>query len=638
MTAIRDLSSGTSVTSDDGTSITTGTITFQPHHQYGLFATAAYSEGDAILTESPLVVSSSSGSDVRSQFNASSLATATAAPKKSAATGKKSTKNKDDNKTSPPPISYSDLILPQSVLKKIIPPASSSSTDADSSRTRSKLRGMILALASYAANPPSEENANKLFELHHPSINKQANGKEEAKEEEDGTEKDALKLARLALKCCAKMCAPESALSALLQKTNGSSEKSENEDRAMKLLLIYSCNAFEGGRIYHRISRVNHSCNPNAVIAEGNDKDVSVLKAACDIVPGDEINISYLGKYLFAGYPIRQKVLRAEKHFVCRCVRCSSSSSGDLASRIPCPICHPRTNGRYLDEDVMFDEDDEFKVSYAIPDNGMTAEERTLRSPTCKGITAIVPDGKGGGGGGSMRKKKEGTAIKYMCMAEDKVLDRLESNCGGGGNDDNDGQSSGSGGRSGDGGDDTETERDIDQQFLQMATSICGARHWTTHFLNLSLIEESLASFHSTLMTMGRDSNRDAEVMEDLFVEIAEAADGIERAYSFAHSLKLKIDPAHWLFDYTVGLARTLVGLGDVKSQKYGAEWIKKVERYSEKFENDGMNKVVRALRDAWKRGEEEEEDKGDETTKKKMSSGKSGGEGQEEQKRRRIE
>jgi hypothetical protein len=45
-----------------------------------------------------------------------------------------------------------------------------------------------------------------------------------------------------------------------------------------------------------------------------------------------------------------------------------------------------------------------------------------------------------------------------------------------------------------------------------------------------------------------------------------------------------------------------LVGLGDVKSQKYGSRWIEKVEKYAERFENEGMRKVVIALRDAWKR------------------------------------
>jgi hypothetical protein len=195
-----------------------------------------------------------------------------------------------------------------------------------------------------------------------------------------------------------------------------------------------------------------------------------------------------------------------------------------------------------------------------------------------------------------MRKKKEGLAVKYMCMAEDKVFDRLNNGY-------NDCKSDEKTSKQVTGDTDTETEQDIDQQFLQMATSVCGSQHWATHFLNLSLIEESLASFHSTLLTMGQDSdNKDAETLEELFVEIAEAADGIERAFNFASSLNLNLDPAHWLFDYTVGLARALVGLGDVKSQKYGSRWIEKVEKYAERFENEGMRKVVIALRDAWKR------------------------------------
>jgi len=85
-------------------------------------------------------------------------------------------------------------------------------------------------------------------------------------------------------------------------------------------------------------------------------------------------------------------------------------------------------------------------------------------------------------------------------------------------------------------------------------------------------------------------------------VGIAEVTDGLERSYKFASSLNLNLDPAHWLFDYTVGLARTLVGLGDGKSLKYGSKWITKVEKYAELFENDGMRKVVIALRDAWQR------------------------------------
>ena len=227
----------------------------------------------------------------------------------------------------------------------------------------------------------------------------------------------------------------------------------------------------------------------------------------------------------------------------------------------------------------------------------MTPEERSLYCPSCKGTTICVADDDGDGG--SMRKKKEGMAIKYMCMTEDKVFDHLQSST----NNDNDKdrdtkkQSASSTGDD----DNVDTEREMEQQLFQMATSICGAQHWTTHFLNLSLIEESLASFHATLM----DPNQDAESMEDMFVDIAECADGIEKAYKYANSIHLKIDSSHWLFDYCVGMARILVGLGDAKSQKYGSTWIEKVEKYAQQFENEDMKKVVIALRDAWKRSED---------------------------------
>ena len=581
-----------------------------PQEQYGLFATKSFAEGDVILTESPLAILSSSNNDdnVRCQFDPASLMS--------------SNEKKSNNSSS----IINDIRLPPSIVAQL---------NDDTKRTN-KLRGMIVALASYAtlsydeltqqSQSQQSKNRPKLFQLYHPQHLNVGTYKQTTNQDE----LDAIELAKLAISCAKQMCAlKENALSSLLKKS----------DELVELLLIYTCNSFEGGRIYNELSRVNHSCDPNAVVVEGNDydlsahtttsnvgtkntnnNDVSVLKAACDIKPGDEITISYLGKYLFASYPIRQKVLRANKHFVCKCVRCGkedgsnmsngnekkkSNESGtnyqqDLASRIPCPVCHPRT-GRYLDEDVMFDDDEDdnteqhhgFKVCYAIPNNGLTPEERSVYCPTCKSITTNVSDD------GSMRKKKEGLAIKYMCMAEEKVFNHLEGGC--------DATKQKKSNSSSVDDDSIDTEREINQQYLQMATSICGAKHWVTHFLNLSLIEESLASFHSTLMSMGQEdaSSKDAtETMEELFVDIAECTDGIEKAYKYASSLGLRINPAHWLFDYTVGLARTLVGLGDVKSQKYGSTWITKVERYAQLFENEGMNKVVVALRDAWKREE----------------------------------
>ncbi|KAL3809580.1 hypothetical protein ACHAXA_005796 [Cyclostephanos tholiformis] len=474
---------------------------------------------------------------------------------------------------------------------------------------------MILALAGYASRPPSGDAMGKLLELHHPSSDDDddcdgGGGKGVAaatsyNPDDEGT-KNAMELAEMAIRCGRKMAASGSALHSLLRRNDGGEYDDDDDDDdderrqrrrlVVRFLLVYSCNAFEGGRIYLTLSRANHSCDPNAVVVVGggggvgdDDNDVSALRAACDIAPGDEITVSYLGRYLYAGYAIRRRLLLANKHFVCRCDRCSSDDvddddgvGGDIASRVPCPICHPRT-GRCLDVDVMFDDDDDddhLVVRYAVPRNGSTPEERSVYCPTCRITTSVD-------GGGSTRKRREGAAVKYMCLAEDKVFDRLHGNVRTKritGNDVDD---------------DAEAEHDIDRQFLQMATSVCGSMHWTTHFLNLSLIEDALASFHSALLTMDPDRN---DASEELLAEIAEAADGIERAFKFASSLKLRADPAHWLFDYVVGLARALVGLGDVKSQKYGSRWIGRVERYAERFENDGMKKVVIALRDAWKR------------------------------------
>jgi len=606
------------------------TTSFRHENQYGLFATKAYAEGDVVLTESPLVA----------------LSSPSYAPSAASASGRR---NDDDDDAPPLRSQFAPSFLirggracsgggggddderrTSSVVpgELLLPPDEA----IDDARSGGKVRGMILALAGYAARPPSEEAMSTLLELHHPSPTSTSSDDDDG----DGKEiiRDAIALARSAIRCGRKMAATGSALGALLLRRGGDDEEEKNHDDdddellLARILLVYSCNAFEGGRIYRTLSRVNHSCDPNAVVvvgggggitggADDDDDDVSVLKAACDIAPGEEITISYLGKYLFASYPIRQRLLRAEKHFVCRCARCESrsvvgaSGGGDSASRVPCPICHPRA-GRYLDDDVMFDDDDRdgggngFEVRYAVPSNGLTPEERPLYCPACKGTTDV--DGRG-----STRKKKEGTAVKYMCVAEDKVFDRLHNSYhdarkGGG---ENKSKVATTGGDDDDDDDDDdaeeEAEQEIDRQYLQMATSVCGSRHWATIFLNLSSIEDSLASFHSTLLALGgrdpADGNGNAEkTLEGLFAEIAEVADGIERAFKFASSLDLKLDPAHWLFDYALGLARVLVGLGDVKSMKYGSRWIGRVEKYAERFENDGMRKVVVALRDAWKR------------------------------------
>ncbi len=542
MTEVRDISSQKAAAAD-----------FDYSRQYGLFAAGkAYKKGDTILSaESPLIILKHPSNKVRSQFDNSCFA----------AKKKNPSKEKDDEDESGSIIN--DLTLPTSLTKDL------------SSHEIRKLKALTLAAASYAIHLPNEETKHKLFQLYHP-YSQGGDGMSD-------DEKSALKLANQTLQICQQIAAPDTSLHRLVNdtKTDGAA------DELVNLLLIYLCNAFEGGRIYHRLSRANHSCDPNAIVCGGSsssggedDTDVSVLKAACDIAEGEEITISYLGSYLYAGYPTRQRVLRDSKYFICQCDRCSSNSHCDLASCLPCPICHPRT-GRYLEEDVMFDygEEGDLTVSYATPKNGMTAEERSSQCDRCQKVTTFNPNES------SMRKKKEAACVNYMTKAEEKVYNRLEGN-------DNV---------------NVDVEREANEQFYEMATSICGAKHWTTNFMNLSLIEESLANFHSTLMSMGQNAAEDAETMEEMLTGIAEAADGIDRAFIYATGLKLKTDPAQWLFDYIVGLARTLVGLGDEKSQKYAAQWIEKVEGYAEAFESDAMQKVVSSLKNAWKRHSLEE-------------------------------
>ncbi|KAL7486116.1 hypothetical protein ACHAW6_015965 [Cyclotella cf. meneghiniana] len=614
MTEVRRLVSAT-VIDDPGSSPGLQIDASSSHggQQYGLFATVDYIEGDDILTESPLVILSHlletsndhrqnvgavSGSSVidaiRSQFDESFFASNQKADKTEHESGKNVEK---DSSVSV----LGDLVLPKKILDKL----KTSSSHSVEAQTK-KLRGMILAAATYAAYPPSNDGGmkEKLFELYHPPIECDAD------DEHDEEARNAVMLARLAVECCKELAAPHAAIKDSFN--NKSGEDILGEQELLKLILIYSCNAFEGGRIYHTLSRVNHSCNPNAVVVEGHSSNVSVLKAVCSIKKGEQITISYLSKALYAGYPVRQRKLRAEKHFICKCQRCTENNgeqvkgrpsvSLDLASRIPCPICHPRT-GRYLDEDLMFDEEeDDLQISYALAKNGMTAEERALYCASCGGITSVNVDG-------SVRKKKEGMTIKYMTMAEDKVYDWMESNNFIGNEED---ESNG---------------QDMERSLLQMATATCGSKHWTTHILNMAIIEENLASLHATLMTLNPEE--DEKIMEEILTDIAECADGIEKAFAYAASLKLNLDPAHWLFDYVLGLGRILVGLGDEKSQKYGSEWITRVESYANKFEGDATKKVVSAIKNAWKREKHAAVDSGFDNTENN---------GKGDAKRRKIE
>jgi hypothetical protein len=102
--------------------------------------------------------------------------------------------------------------------------------------------------------------------------------------------------------------------------------------------------------------------------------------------------------------------------------------------------------------------------------------------------------------------------------------------------------------------------------------------------------------------------------------DVAEAIDSLQRICRFVESLEVKLDMGHILNDVVIGVvARTLVSMGDTKSQKYGAEWLDKITDYVEKFESEGRKKVVSVLQGAWKKTSSGD-DEGPESKKAKTS------------------
>ena len=152
--------------------------------------------------------------------------------------------------------------------------------------------------------------------------------------------------------------APSTPLSSLIQ---------NNPQESQKVMLIWACNAFSGARIYERTSRINHSCDFNAIISPKSpvETEVQVVRAVCTIAQWDEINISYLGSWTYADRRVRRERLKRDKYFECQCDRCRrDGAEGDVAASIPCTQRHERV-GRFLEEEVQYDDDNE--VLYTQP-------------------------------------------------------------------------------------------------------------------------------------------------------------------------------------------------------------------------------------------------------------------------------
>uniref|UniRef100_A0A7S0XLQ3 SET domain-containing protein n=1 Tax=Pseudo-nitzschia delicatissima TaxID=44447 RepID=A0A7S0XLQ3_9STRA len=346
----------------------------------------------------------------------------------------------------------------------------------------------------------------------------------------------------------------------------------EDWDKLHKILLIWACNSFQGGRIYPEISRVNHSCNPNAVIQTTNtgehdkpNKEGQKVVAATKIEKGSEIFISYLGMLLYTDTAVRQKKLERTKYFTCVCTRCSDADE-EGAAQIPCPIAHPRDPHELsLDEDTQYDDDQTVKYTTFIRPKNAKAFCNSCKDATDQETLFKVLQG--------------------VCNKTEMFLDTYDNRQA---NNEN-------------------TDEEELEENASLTSTMMGDKHWTS---NLSL----LLHLDRRLKAMSQQMVITQEMPDD--GDIAEAIDSLQRITRFVDSLKLDMDPAHLLGDVTIGIARMLISLGDEKSQKYGAEWLNKIEDYVNQFSDKGVQKVVSVLKVAWKKHERSSDD--DDIRKKK--------------------
>jgi len=105
----------------------------------------------------------------------------------------------------------------------------------------------------------------------------------------------------------------------------------------------------------------------------------------------------------------------------------------------------------------------------------------------------------------------------------------------------------------------------------------------------LSILDRSISSFNAA-MILGE---------EPPFEELAESIDSLEKIWRFADGLSLSTPSSFLLHRQTLGVARSLVALGDAKSKKYGSEWVKRIVSYVQTFESEDLAKVVCAIQSA---------------------------------------
>jgi hypothetical protein len=272
-----------------------------PFGSLGLFATKPFAKGDLILEEHPVVTVAPLSDDESKSLMIEFVG------------GKKQSSKKNESAS----VTLWSAMEPPALVPL---------------QFRGTFRGMVQAgLCWMKRQPLKKEDVETLLQFYHPS-----------KDTSSPFEKSILQISGQAMEY-------------LKQHVPAKYADFDDWETLEQVLLIWACNSFEGGHLYPQISRVNHDCNPNALIQPR--EEAQRLVVAADIAEGDEITISYLGLMLYAETSVRKDCLQKSKFFECHCTRCSSND-GDKAARTPCPTCHPcQVAQQCLDEDVQYDDD-----------------------------------------------------------------------------------------------------------------------------------------------------------------------------------------------------------------------------------------------------------------------------------------
>jgi hypothetical protein len=303
------------------------------------------------------------------------------------------------------------------------------------------------------------------------------------------------------------------------------------------------------------------------VYAKDASSSSQMIRASSDIAAGEEVRISYLGTLLYGDTPLRQEELRRSKYFTCKCERCEAPNSAtgapDAAASIPCVVCHPRTHRkRQLDEDTQYD--DEQTVHYMTP---ILMNDATWVWK-CEACQSSMPE--------HGNNKEYAPAFEACRSVSRTVASYLREHSSRGA--------------------DNHDDSAMLEEHLTLASSIAGARHWTTNLLMLLQLDQMLQEFHGRLLRSDVDQSNGAE--SDDMETLASGIDMLERIYRFVDGLRLPLHRGHLLSHVTIGVARALVSLGDAKSRLYALEWLQKLDGYTELFESEGIQKVVATLKE----------------------------------------